>query len=421
MLSNLSKIIKDCHYKNYFDADSLFLKKTKQNGVVTIIAIDKSIKNSNYEDIKLAETRCTLYRMNNNVCLSLILNKDLLISSLFSETVCLKDDLKIARSILLAINPIINTTNNIDVKSIDPKKIWDYSRFISPLDIYPNELSVNFHGIDCDVKFFKNTLIPLLSSLNEVTANFSSLVQFYNSEDRINASYTIFLESPERKNKLLLNMQKYFYLNSLELNMEYIDIPAVRTHSIFDRHMQLFYYVADIVTEFQSIIISSYNKKDISINLIVTELTYLYIEIAKRLYDNKKDFLKSNIIIRNIFINRYISDNIKFLLSNNIITKYRNKIDRQQQKLCMLNISQIYDNYCNTLNDWENKGIEKIEYTKILNKIDLVKSYLIEKDELGNLHVFFVEITKKIFSSFNIVPYYKSYIPYTIIFLKNEF
>ncbi len=28
----------------------------------------------------------------------------------------------------------------------------------------------------------------------------------------------------------------------------------------------------------------------------------------------------------------------------------------------MLNISQIYDNYCNTLNDWENKGIEKIEY-----------------------------------------------------------
>src|SRR5574344_2183008 len=113
MLSNLSKIIKDCHYKNYFDADSLFLKKTKQNGVVTIIAIDKSIKNSNYEDIKLAETRCTLYRMNNNVCLSLILNKDLLISSLFSETVCLKDDLKIARSILLAINPIINTTNNI--------------------------------------------------------------------------------------------------------------------------------------------------------------------------------------------------------------------------------------------------------------------------------------------------------------------
>lgn len=142
--------------------------------------------------------------------MSLILSHDILLNSLFSTTVCLKDDLDISRKILQSLKPILLYNNMEKAPAIS--QIWDVavSEPASPDD----ELAMRFYDISDDISFIFNVFIPIQNMVRSCVDTHTPFLQFYNINGRKDAVYSTRFDNGKESRKALLSTQKC-YITSL--------------------------------------------------------------------------------------------------------------------------------------------------------------------------------------------------------------
>ena len=180
-----------------------------------------------------------------------------------------------------------------------------------------------------------------------------------------------------------------------------------------------FTFLVSLISEIQNSILVSHEKSEISQNYVITELYYAYILLGKFFFESKEVFFKANMQIFSNFIKETSSDNFRYILNSEIKHKAMLKIKHEYYLLCISNYDSLYNNYHDSLTHWlkleqQVKHFELEENTKELLNIHILKLH--DNDKVKLFH----KVTDMLFKTFDIPSFYKSYIPFSIEFLKHE-
>lgn len=412
-MHNLDRAIAECIKNDFFHFPTLFLKQSSETTSITFIGISHEIFRKKKERRKSGNITIEVYGISFDYCMSLILSHDILLNSLFSTTVCLKDDLDISRNILQSLKPILLYNNMERAPAIS--RIWDVA--VSELAIPDDELVMRFDNISNDISFIFNVFIPIQNLIRNCTDTHTPSLQFYNINGRKDVVYSMHFNNRKQSRQALLSIQKMLYLQSSEFNCRNIRIPfhhipctvKVKGRKIYDELLNLTF-------DFQSIILSG-GEEGMNIENIMTEMLYAYILIAKVFYSDYSSFKSFNDMVYKRYTWNTVSDTIKYLLNHNMIVQTENKIAREHKALCMANAQTLFTNYSDIIQEWNDYDNCKQEYHSYLNQLKCIKGMKnndVSKEEVLS------EIIAQLFHSFDIDSYYHSYIPYCVNFIKNE-
>ena len=410
---NLERAIAECRRNVFFHFPTLFLKQPPEATSITLIGISHEVFRAKKEYFESGGITIEKYEISLDYCMSLILSHDILLNSLFSTTVCLKDDLDISRKILQSLKPILLYNNMEKAPAIS--QIWDVavSEPASPDD----ELAMRFYDISDDISFIFNVFIPIQNMVRSCVDTHTPFLQFYNINGRKDAVYSTRFDNGKESRKALLSTQKMLYLQSSEFNCRNIRIPYHPIPCTIKSKCRLLYdEILNLTSDFQSIILSNGENK-IDADTIITEMLYAYTLIAKVFYPDYSIFKSFNDMIYKRYTWITVSDTIKYLLSHNMIVQTENKIAREHKALCVANAQSLFTNYADIIQEWKDYDNCKEEYhlyLKQLKSIKRMKHENVSKEDVVS------EIIEQLFHSFDIVGYYHSYIPYCINFVKNE-
>lgn len=410
---NLERAIAECKRNEYFHFPTLFLKQSPEATSITFIGISHEVFRAKKECFENGGITIETYGISLDYCMSLILSHDILLNSLFSKTVCLKDDLDISRKILQSLKPNL-LYNNME-KSPAISQIWDVavSEPASPDD----ELAMRFYNISDDISFVFNIFIPIQNLVRNCADTHTPFLQFYNINGRKDAVCSTRFNNGKQRRQALLSIQKMLYLQSSEFNCRNIRIPyhyipckvEVKCRQLYDELLSLTF-------EFQAIILSG-GKERMNVEAIMTEMLYAYTLIAKVFYPDYSSFKLFNDMTYKQYTWTTISDTIKYLLSHNMMVQAENKIAREHKALCMANAQSLFNNYSDIIQEWNDYDNCKNEYHSYIKQLKCIREmkneYLSKEDVVS-------EIIEQLFHSFDIASYYHSYIPYCINFIKNE-
>lgn len=410
-MQKLSVAIEECKKNNYFNCQTVFLKKNINNTLGTCIGINNTNKQMRKKLIDCKDIAFELYELNIGYCMSLILSHDLLLNSLFSKTICLKDNLDISRNILTSLKAITMYNGDIETPSI--AHLWKTRNY--PLN---KKLTVLFYDITGDTSFFFKIFMPIQNTLNENSLPNVPSLQFHSNNKRIDAIYTLVFENSIFCKQALSIIQNKLYNNASELNCRNIKIPYQEVPcDIYNKNEYIYIEIVRLIFDFQCIVLSI-GENNIIEEAIVTEIIYAYILVAKIFYKNFADFTIMNNRIYKIYAQATASDTIRYLLNYNFINDLEVKISKEHNTLCLSNSQSLFTNYEKMISNWQIIDDCKIEYQSFIIQLQQIKS-LIENESVNKEDVI-LEIFKHLFHSFNISSYYYSYIPYCIKFIHNE-
>lgn len=409
----LGRAIDECVRNEYFHFPTLFLKQSSEATRITFIGVSHKIFRAKRKSLKSGNITIEIYGISQDYCMSLILSHDILLNSLFSTTLCLKDDLDISRNILQSLKPIL-FYNNIEIAP-SISHVWDIA--VSESAMSDDELSMRFYDISDDISFIFNMFIPIQSMIRGCVDTHATLLQFYNINGRKDVVYSIHFDDRKQSRQALLSIQKMLYLRSSEFNCRNIRIPYhLKLCAVKSKCRQLYDEILNLTSDFQSIILSNKENK-IDVDTIITEMLYAYILIAKVFYPDYSVFKSFNDMIYRRYTWITVSDTIKYLLSHNVIVQTENKIASEHKALCIKNAQSLFFNFADIIHEWNNFDNCKEEYHFYLKQLKSIKR--MRNDNLSLEDVVF-EIIEQLFHSFDIADYYHSYIPYCINFVKNE-
>lgn len=410
---NLDRAITECIRNEYFHFPTLFLKQSPEAASITFIGISHGIYRARKKSRKSEEATIEIYEISLDYCMSLILSHDILLNSLFSTTVCLKDDLDISRNILQSLKPVLLYNNMEKAPAIS--HVWDAAT--SEPATPDNELAMRFYNISDGISFIFNVFIPIQNLIRGCADTHSSSLQFYSIDGRKDAVYSTYFDNGKQSRQALLSIQKMLYLQSSEFNCRNIRIPFHHIPcALKAKHSQLHDELLNLTSDFQVIILSG-GKERMNIESIMTEMLYAYILIAKVFYSDYSSFKSFNDMIYKRYTWITVSDTIKYLLSHNMIVQFENKIAREHKAMCMANAQSLFTNYADMILEWKDYDSCKQEYHSYIKLLETIKGMInedVSKEEVVS------EIIEQLFHSFDIVSYFHSYIPYCINFIKNE-
>lgn len=410
---NLERAIAECRRNDFFHFPTLFLKQPPEATSITLIGISYEVFRAKKECFESGGITIETYEISLDYCMSLILSHDILLNSLFSTTVCLKDDLDISRKILQSLKPILLYNNMEKAPAIS--QIWDVavSEPASPDD----ELAMRFYDISDDISFIFNVFIPIQNMVRSCVDTHTPFLQFYNINGRKDAVYSTRFDNGKESRKALLSTQKMLYLQSSEFNCRNIRIPYHHMPCVVEvKCKPLYDELLSLTFEFQSIILSG-GKEGMNVDAIMTEMLYAYTLIAKVFYSDYSSFKSFNDMTYKRYTWTTVSDTIKYLLSHNMMVQAENKIAREHKALCMANAQSLFTNYADMIQEWKDYDNCKKEYHSYLKQLKRIKKM---KDKYVSKEDVVSEIIEQLFHSFDIASYYHSYIPYCINFIKNE-
>lgn len=411
-MNYLNIAINECVKNDYFHFPTLFLKESSKGTDIIFIGITSEDSQTKRTSQKNRDLSIEIYEISINYCMSLILSHDILLTSLFSKTVCLKDDLDICRKILLSLKPIL-IFNNLNHAPILPH-IWDAS--IKEPKYPDDELSIRFYNISGDISLIFKVLLPIQGLIKDYAHKTTESLQFYNINERKDAILSIYFNDSEQRRHSLLQIQKMLYIQSTELNCQNIRIPYHKVASPLKVNCRESYFrILDLTIEFQNIVLSGDDEKKCT-ESILTEMLYAYILNAKIFFPDYLSFKSFNDSVYKRYTNVVVSDTIKYLLSNNVVTYARNKTAREHYTLCMSNAQSLFTNYFDLLTAWKDFRSCKQEYYYYIKQLNYIKEMTCEAQR----NEIISEIVDQLFHSFDIPSYYHSYIPFTVNFVKNE-
>lgn len=410
---NLEQVIAECVRNEYFHLPTLFLKQPSKTTNITFIGISNESFRAKRVYRKSGEIPMEVYEISLDYCMSLILSHDILLNSLFSTTLCLKDDLDISRNILQSLKPVLLYNNTAKAPAIS--QIWDVAT--SELTAPDDEIAMRFYNISDDISFIFNVFIPIQNLIRNCADTHTPTLQFYSVNGRKDVVYSTHFDNGEQGRQALLSIQKMLYLQSPEFNCKNIRIPFYKIPcAVKVKCRQLYDELLNLTFDFQSIILSG-GKEKMNVESIMTEMLYAYALIAKVFYTDYSNFKSFNDMIYKRYTLITISDTIKYLLSHNIIVQTENKIEKEHKALCMANAQSLFTNYADMISEWSDYDRCRQEYQSYINQLKCIKgmkNWSVSKEDVVS------EIIEQLFHSFDIDSYYHSYIPYCINFIKNE-
>ena len=410
---NLDKAIAECVRNELFHFPTLFLKQSSEPTSITVIGISNDFSRTRKECRERGGVTIEIYEISLDYCMSLILSHDILLNSLFSTTVCLKDNLDISRMILQSLKPILLYNNMKKAPAIS--QAWDVAAS-EPVAL-DDKLAMRFYNISDDISFIFNVFIPIQGLVRSCGGTNTPSLQFYNINGRKDAVYAMRFNNGKQSRKALFSIQKMLYLQSSEFNCRNIRIPYQRIPSMVEvecRH--LYDELLNLTFEFQGIILSD-GKEKMNVETIMTEMLYAYTLIAKVFYPDYSSFKPFNDMIYKRYTWTTVSDTIKYLLSNNMKVQVENKIAREHWSLCMANAQSLLTNYADLIQEWEDYDNCKVEYLSYLKQLKYIMGMKVEQVSKEDV---VAEIVEQLFHSFDIANYYHSFIPYCINFVKND-
>lgn len=114
-------------------------------------------------------------------------------------------------------------------------------------------------------------------------------------------------------------MQLYLYEHSPELYLQSIQIPYVRVKNHLEiLDSDLYQKVVEIVAGIQEYILTLCNSEKDNSNLVITEVIYAYIFMAKICYEDISLFYQDNIKLYRKYTHICISDNMRYIVNNNV-------------------------------------------------------------------------------------------------------
>lgn len=179
--SNFTELITTCLEKDCFGSDTFLISP---NGI--LIAITEKNVCSKKTVVSINGRIYQMFQLNLNICLSLILERSPLLTLLFSEVICVRDDLDICRKIYLAIKPIEEIYGKLSTENLD--FLWD--KMLSNVE-NKDELSIRFDSIGNDIKTYHQIILPILSLMSQYLKNNQGIVQFYKHNYNCYAVYTL--------------------------------------------------------------------------------------------------------------------------------------------------------------------------------------------------------------------------------------
>lgn len=412
-MKKISQEIDICLKKSFFLQQSLFLKQNKENKEMTLVGVnDNNVRMRRKQWEEEGYIIC-LYELNLETCMSLILSRDILVPSLFTSTLCLKDDLDISRDIFQSLEPIL-LHNDLE-KAPQISCAWDSSE--KKVKLNDNKFSIRFYNISSDLNFIFNVLIPIQSHAKNFLDKAVTDLQFYNTTYRKDAVFSLYFNNVKESRDALIAMQKLLYSHSTELLCQNIRIPYYEinyTPDFFSHQVQM--DIIEMISDFQSIVLSG-TSESTSSDKIITEMIYVYILNGKILYHDFPDFTLTNNKIYQKYSWISMSDNVRYLISHKIMGVLGNKIAKEYHSLCLENASMLFSNYTDMISEWDSFENCKTDYLNYINKLEKLKIICKKNDHRDLL---FEEITKHLFHSFDISAFYLSYIPYCVKFISNE-
>lgn len=413
MNSSFRKVIEECTKEKFFRMPTLFTKQTCDGDIATLIGVtEKDIQN---KKIRFRSNGITinLYIISLHKCMSLIMSKDLLLYSLFSACICLKDDLNVSRMIFQSIKPILlfNHTNQA------PNLEYSWSELNNLMD-NTKELIIRFNDISCDTAFISNVFIPLVSYMNSFSKEHITSLLF-NLHNNFKEAYCSFLfPSIRKRNDALLNIQKFLYLRMAEVNCQNIEIPCnYPSHYIKVIDPDVFYNIANVTTEFQTIVFAK-GIKDLESSSIITEIIYAYVLIAKQFFGSLRHFITFNDEIYKTLLMDSASDTLKYIVHHCSLTKLETKIGAEHRALCLKNAVGLFSNYYDLLSDWESFDCCQSEFCSFVSKLQNLRELTITRQ--NDMENTVRQLIYQLFHSFELSKYYQSYIPSCIKFISDE-
>lgn len=173
---NLDKAIVECVRNELFHFPTLFLKQSSEPTSITVIGISNDFSRTRKECRERGGVTIEIYEISLDYCMSLILSHDILLNSLFSTTVCLKDDLDISRMILQSLKPILLYNNMRKAPAIS--QAWDVAAS-EPVAL-DDKLAMRFYNISDDISFIFNVFIPVHGLVRSCGGTNTPSLQFYN-------------------------------------------------------------------------------------------------------------------------------------------------------------------------------------------------------------------------------------------------
>lgn len=410
---NLDKATVENIRNELFHFPTLFLKQSSEPTSITVIGISNDFSRTRKECRKRGGVTLEIYGISLDYCMSLILSHDILLNSLFSTTVCLKDDLDISRIVLQSLKPILLYNNMRKIPAIS--QAWDVT---TSMPMTPDDkLAMRFYNISDDISFIFHVFIPIQGLVRSCGGTNTPFLQFYNINGRKDAVYAMRFDNGEQSGQALLSIQKMLYLQSSEFNCRNIRIPYQHIPCMVEvKCRQLYDELLDLTFEFQGIILSG-GEERMNVETIMTEMLYAYILIAKVFYPDYSSFKAFNDKIYKRYTWTTMSDTIKYLLSNNIKVRAENKIAREHKALCIANAQSLFTNYADLIQEWKSYDNCKAEYHLYLRRLEYIMEMKVEDVSEEDV---VSEIVEQLFHAFDIASYYHSFIPYCINFIKNE-
>lgn len=406
--SNFTELINTCLEKDCFGSDTFLISP---NGI--LIAITEKNVCSKKTVVSINGRIYQMFQLNLNICLSLILERSPLLTLLFSGVICVRDDLDICRKIYLAIKPIEEIYGKLSTENLD--FLWD--KMLSNVE-NKDELSIRFDSIGNDIKTYHQIILPILSLMSQYLKNNQGIVQFYKHNYNCYAVYTLYINKQTQYEKLLEKVQLYLYEHSPELYLQSIQIPYVRVKNHLEiLDSDLYQKVVEIVAGIQEYILTLCNSEKDNSNLVITEVIYAYIFMAKICYKDISLFYQDNIKLYRKYTHICISDNMRYIVNNNVNVIVKQKLHIEIETMCRKNYGMIYSNYFETLKKWQNldEHLRHFELEQTLTGANFLTAIRGNKQRL----LIFQEVTNMLFHTFLIDSYYQTYITYVPQFLRN--
>ena len=184
-----------------------------------------------------------------------------------------------------------------------------------------------------------------------------------------------------------------------------------------------------VLTKISEDVVVCYSERPLEDNTSVALLIYYLLSSAVYYFNTKEDFIKVNDELYNMLLPCSISPLTLNLLNNNIVSSIKDKIEREYNFLAKKIYPNLYVNYSEIIRTWESKMIEDDDMSPYL----LILSNISNNTVWESIHIsqypslqinlqalFFMEYYKHVLSCFDIPPYYKAFIPFTIKHLINN-
>lgn len=398
-----------CKENSFFFASSVFVSKDCDSYKICLIY-------QNFDELRIRTKQLQspyhieLFVVQN--ILTLILQRDIRLLSLFTDAIPLRDNANIAYKIYTSLNPI--SLYNTSLKS---EKHYD--------EVFVSDANQSISMLFCDIEnvslFIGKTLLPICFILRKELINASICIMWYpkfngtsqTAELTILSDKLNFIDTVDK-------LQAYLYNNVSELNLGKIILPyngASYLKSFCSNKVRG--YVSTMLCFLSEMLLEKYSINDLSEKERVTYILYYYIIIAKAFYPNKHDFISANQLVLNEMLHESTSFFTRSILDHQVVSTFCEKLLLEYQILSDQLRSDLWNNYAVVLREWEfiDKDPDSLDiYYAAKNISNSIHDQLEYSSGASDS---FIEILKMITTCWNIPNYYKAYIPFCVNYIVN--